>query len=1098
MSKKNYYLSPQNFKRNKILLSHYNTNFSSLEKEILKLINYLRTNPEKYLNEFNKYFQKEDLDIIIKQINDIDTILAPFNTKREISNAGYDYLDYLIENSEKPYFNFNKVDKTCFNLRARLSKYGQRYGKIFESVIINSDCAEEIVNKLIKDEKARKMILSPIMKYISIICGYLPKFNNICTIIDIVQDFIAYKDIDNISNNNFSNYNNSIQIINTIEFDENENISDKKEDNKEIKQIYKLNNNKYCVNTCKLKSKLNNKNLNMAIDNDNNSNYNCNSNYNFKKNKDKNSYSGNISTFLERKKNINYNISRNDYNSNSNYNSTVSGKTKLISPLATYKSDAYLIFNQTHSNLQKSYSFMKRVNSDFCNRNYNTKEDDLTKTQINMAGDNHKHNNISKYNTNNNANINTNNNNNYDKQTFNKIEVSLKNKKYKYSTERIKGKEKIEIIHSLNEIKNKIIKEKQKEIEKENEKKHIIKDENKNLNKLIKEKEKNNSINKSEEKEKNDEIENKLRITNFTLKNIELKKTNNSSNNINNDNNNKEISKVEIGKNDINNDIKNNDNTNNNMNYNISFDNKSYSFFSKENQNNPISINDNTNDNDNENLNASIFNKNKKENSFFSHDTDINNILGQKEKGGVQKKLKVITNKNRNEKETNSKTCSINDINNNINKKDILNNEEENIVENNIDDCDYDNEEYYYHKNKKEIKQLIRLYNKERYEKKYKGRIINVNISNINLSNINNISEINNNEINNTEIINNKINTEESNSNNNNDGSNNKKSTATFFYIKKDSNKDNNKDNIEDNKNKNYNKIYKKQKIIFSNSQNKTVKNNKNNININTNNNNYLCNNYSHKNIKTKKYYLPKSIFNTEANYYKIENNNNKNNRLLTDNNINTNNNNNKNIIYNNFNTYNDKKRILTYKANRSKYIKNRSFGNVMTEDNYNKIEEKQYLSDKNINEIEDKFIKSKKYTIKRISNGNGNDNRETNVNSDNNNDNIDDLIKINVFKCNKNDLKEIKINYIYNNRNNYNTYKENYIYKKNKAKPDKKNSFNFYNKGLIKNVKLNEIKDKYKTNINSNKIYNNNNQNKSIKKYVIPYINTDSNTNNK
>ena len=421
MSKKNYYFSPQNFNRNRILLSHYNTNFPILEREILKLINYLRTNPQKYLNEFNKYFQKEELDSIIKQINDIDAILTPFNTKREISNAGNDYLDYLIENSEKTDFNFHNVDKTCFNLRSRLSKYGQRYGKIFESVIINSDCAEEIVNKLIKDEKARKMIISPNMKYISIICGYLPKFNNICTIIDIVQDFIAYKDIDNTSNNNFSNYNNSIQIINTIEFDENENdiSSGKKEENKEMKQLYKLNNNKYCSNTCKLKNKLNNQKLNMIIDIDNNSNYNGNNNYNFKKNKDKNSYSDNISTFLERKKNLNYNYSRNDYNSN--YISTVSGKTKLISPLATYKSDAYLIFNQTHSNLQKSFSFMKRVNSDFYNSNYNNKESDLTtKTQINKAEDNYKKNNISKYNSNNNTDI-KNINNIHDKKAFNKI-----------------------------------------------------------------------------------------------------------------------------------------------------------------------------------------------------------------------------------------------------------------------------------------------------------------------------------------------------------------------------------------------------------------------------------------------------------------------------------------------------------------------------------------------------------------------------------------------------------------------------------------------------------------------------------------------------
>ena len=172
MSKIRYCLSPQiSSYNNKILFPQYITNGSliKLEKEIFKLINYLRTNPEKYLNEFNKYFLKEELKKILEELNKLETNLFPFTTKKEISNAGIDYLEYLIENTtDKSYFNIYNVDKTCFNLRARLSKYGKRNGKIFESVIINSSCAEEIVNKLIKDDKARNMILSPNMKYIAI------------------------------------------------------------------------------------------------------------------------------------------------------------------------------------------------------------------------------------------------------------------------------------------------------------------------------------------------------------------------------------------------------------------------------------------------------------------------------------------------------------------------------------------------------------------------------------------------------------------------------------------------------------------------------------------------------------------------------------------------------------------------------------------------------------------------------------------------------------------------------------------------------------------------------------------------------------------
>ena len=139
MSINNFFFSPKNYQRNNILFQQYNPNFPKLEKEILKLINYLRTNPEKYLTEFSKFFRNDFIDIIIDELNKLETKLFPFNTKKEINQAGKDYLDFMIENDiDKSYFNNNDNDKNCFHLKARLSKYGNRNGKIFESVIINS------------------------------------------------------------------------------------------------------------------------------------------------------------------------------------------------------------------------------------------------------------------------------------------------------------------------------------------------------------------------------------------------------------------------------------------------------------------------------------------------------------------------------------------------------------------------------------------------------------------------------------------------------------------------------------------------------------------------------------------------------------------------------------------------------------------------------------------------------------------------------------------------------------------------------------------------------------------------------------------------
>ena len=204
---------PQLILQSNYTFSQDKTNYSSLELKILSQINYLRTNPSSYFNYYKNYFEYNFITNIMKDIKGKNKKLNPLNTKKEISLAGRDYLNYLIENKiPKSYFDINKGNKAYFNLMQILSKYGQRKGKIFESVIINSTSASEIVNKLIKDEKAVKMLLNPDMKYICITCGYVPQWKNQCIIIDIIEDFIV--------NNNSDNSNNGIQILNEIYFDE--------------------------------------------------------------------------------------------------------------------------------------------------------------------------------------------------------------------------------------------------------------------------------------------------------------------------------------------------------------------------------------------------------------------------------------------------------------------------------------------------------------------------------------------------------------------------------------------------------------------------------------------------------------------------------------------------------------------------------------------------------------------------------------------------------------------------------------------------------------------------------------------------------------
>ena len=204
-----------------ILQSNYNfpqnkSNFSLLETKILSQINYFRVNPKEYLNYYKAQFDLYYIENIINILLNKERKLNSLKTKKEISLAGRDYFNYLIENNiPKTYFEINKGNKAYFIIQQLLSKYGQRKGKIFETVIINSNSAEEIVNKLIKDEKAIKILLNPDMKYINIACGYIPKWKNICVIIDIIENFIVYKNSEKNDNNG------GVQILNEIYLDEN-------------------------------------------------------------------------------------------------------------------------------------------------------------------------------------------------------------------------------------------------------------------------------------------------------------------------------------------------------------------------------------------------------------------------------------------------------------------------------------------------------------------------------------------------------------------------------------------------------------------------------------------------------------------------------------------------------------------------------------------------------------------------------------------------------------------------------------------------------------------------------------------------------------
>ena len=183
------------------------SNCSQLEKDIRILINYLRTNPLDFCNNLiqkNQYQQNpEDIEIInfIENIHSKQS-LQGFVEIPVLSIAARDLLNNISLHYKKFHnLNLKELEPSSLNLRARLSRYGERRGRIFETVLFKMDNPDDIINHILREEKGRNMILNHKMKYIGIACDLLPS-NFICTVIDIVQDFIPFRE------------NNNVQIIN--------------------------------------------------------------------------------------------------------------------------------------------------------------------------------------------------------------------------------------------------------------------------------------------------------------------------------------------------------------------------------------------------------------------------------------------------------------------------------------------------------------------------------------------------------------------------------------------------------------------------------------------------------------------------------------------------------------------------------------------------------------------------------------------------------------------------------------------------------------------------------------------------------------------
>ena len=233
------------------------TKFSKLEQDILSLINYLRKNPLEFCNNLiqkNKHKTNPVQNDIINFLQDIHSkkVLKPFYQISELSLSAKSLLNKIKINYKNNHsLNLKELEPTKKSIRARLSKYGERTGKIFETVLFELDNSEDIVNHILKEEKGRNMLLSNEMKFIGIYCDLIDT-NLLCTIIDIVQDFSPFKE--NKENNNTSNIKNNINNNILVAYNnniDNNNYNFNKSNYNRLKQnyFYNQNNNYSNINT---------------------------------------------------------------------------------------------------------------------------------------------------------------------------------------------------------------------------------------------------------------------------------------------------------------------------------------------------------------------------------------------------------------------------------------------------------------------------------------------------------------------------------------------------------------------------------------------------------------------------------------------------------------------------------------------------------------------------------------------------------------------------------------------------------------------------------------------------------------------------------
>ena len=350
--------------------------FSKLEHDIYSLINFLRKNPLEFCNNLiqkNKYKTNQEQNEIINFLQDIHSkkILKPFIEIQELSLAAKSLLNRIILHYKNNHsLNLKELEPTKKNLRARLSKYGERTGKIFETVLFELDNPDEIINHILREEKGRNMLLSQEMKFIGVSCDLIDT-NLLCTVIDVVQDFIPFKNSNNKNNINNNINNNIYMMYNNNENNNNYNFN--KSNYNKLKPNYFYNQSNY-TNT--------NSDYLSLIENLNSKNNKDNLKLKIMPRKKVADLPMNIK--MDINLNDNYNLTNNNIQINLNEGKNRYYKTPTKIQILDYsKNNNFFSPNMINNNNEKNFNFKKSMPKRMNSSNINTLKKDLNEENKN-------------------------------------------------------------------------------------------------------------------------------------------------------------------------------------------------------------------------------------------------------------------------------------------------------------------------------------------------------------------------------------------------------------------------------------------------------------------------------------------------------------------------------------------------------------------------------------------------------------------------------------------------------------------------------------------------------------------------------------------